>query len=188
MTILIGYTPSEPAQAALGQGLDLARLTGEPAVILNAGPGGDNRHSSQLAEKDKVVLQEKLNAASDVHTEYREYLRGRSTVDEFVALCAELDPSFVVVGNKRRSGFGRFVMGSVTDELLRALDHPVLCVKTPISARPEQLPQTAEPEEETDGVTDVTAVDDAGADELEQAGPADTRSLEQSEQQNSPER
>ncbi|WBL20356.1 universal stress protein [Citricoccus sp. NR2] len=148
MTIIVGYTPSEQAQAALDQGLRLARLSGENVVVVNAGPGGENRHPSQLRDKDKVALQEKLQAASDVESEYRELLRGKSTVEEFVTLCAELDPSYVVIGNRKRSGFGRFMMGSVTDELLRALQHPVLCVKPAASPRPEHLPTVADPDVE----------------------------------------
>ncbi|MDO5635415.1 MAG: universal stress protein, partial [Micrococcus sp.] len=128
MTILVGYAPRPESLAALNKALDIARSTGERVVVVNAGPGGEHRNANLITEAQQRELQQLLDG-SGVQTEFRQYARGRSTSQEMKDVAAELDPSIVVIGLRRRGGFGRFVMGSVSDELIQDLDQPVLCVK-----------------------------------------------------------
>lgn len=144
MTVLVGYTPSEASEAALAKAIELARNSGEHLVVMNAGPGGENRTDSSMTTAQKEGLQARL-AQTGLSSEFREYARGRSTVDEFKEAVAELTPSVVVIGMKPRSGFRRFVMGSVADELLRTLNEPILCVK----AVDPQDPTARDHEQET---------------------------------------
>ena len=88
-------------------------------------------------------MQARLDA-SGVTAEFRQYARGRSTVEEMKDVAAELDPSIVVIGVRRRGGFGRFVMGSVSDELLQEIDQPVLCVKASAGTTPDAPSHVAE--------------------------------------------
>ena len=64
---------------------------------------------------------------------------------------AELDPSLVVIGLRRRGGLSRFVMGSVSDELLREIDQPVLCVKESGGPTPDAPSHVAETDPEFQG-------------------------------------
>ena len=130
MTIIVGYTETPAARAALDFGLDLAGQLGKRVVVINAGPGAENRAESQLTRAEAEQLEQYLEKSS-VPTELRQYSRGRSTTDEFNHVVAELDPYLVVIGAARRSGFSKFVMGSVADELLRELPVPVVSVKVP---------------------------------------------------------
>lgn len=143
MTILVGYAPSQTADAALAKALDIARSTGERVVVVNAGPGGEHRTDSLVTEAQQRDVQARLDA-SGVPAEFRQYARGRSTVDEMKDAAAELNPSLVVIGLRRRGGFGRFVMGSVSDELLREIDQPVLCVKVDAGTTPDAPSHVAE--------------------------------------------
>ncbi|MCV7527692.1 universal stress protein [Micrococcus luteus] len=154
MTILVGYAPSTAADAALDTALDIARSTGERVVVVNAGPGGEHRTKSLVTEEQQRGVQSRLDA-SGVAAEFRQYARGRSTVQEMKDVAAELDPSIVVIGVRRRGGFGRFVMGSVSDELLQEIDQPVLCVKeyTQYGDRtPEAVSHVAETDPATRGL------------------------------------
>lgn len=128
MTILVGYTASRESKAALDEAIRIARLTGEGLLVVNAGPGGEHRHDYMVTEAQQRELQAVLDA-SGIAAEFRQYARGRSTLDEMKDVADEVQPSVVVIGMKRRSTFGRFVMGSVSDGLLKELDQPVLCVK-----------------------------------------------------------
>lgn len=143
MTILVAYAPSETAKAALATALDVARTTGESVVVVNAGPGGEHRTPSLVTEAQQQEVQQTLDA-SGVDAEFRQYARGRSTVQEIKAVAAELEPSLVVIGIRRRGGFGRFVMGSVSDELLQEIDQPVLCVKDYRGHTPRAVSSVAE--------------------------------------------
>lgn len=144
MTILVGYTPSRASRAALEAALRIARSTQEGLLVVNAGPGGEHRHESMVTEAQQRELQVLLDA-SGVSAEFRQYARGRSTLDELKDVADEVQPSLVVIGLKRRGSFGRFVMGSVSDGLLQSLDQPVLCVKDH-PARTADLIDRARPE------------------------------------------
>lgn len=130
MTVIIGYTETAASRAALDFGLDLAGKLSMSVVVVNAGPGAEHRSESQLTRAEAEQLEQYL-AKFDVPTELRQYSRGRSTTDEFKDIVAELQPYVVVIGAARRSGFSKFMMGSVADELLRELAVPVLSVKVP---------------------------------------------------------
>lgn len=128
MTIIVGYTETPAARAALNFGLDMAAQLSMRVVVVNAGPGVEHRSESQLTRAEAEQLEQYLEKFSGP-TELRQYARGRSTADEFKDIVAELNPYAVVIGAARRSGFSKFVMGSVADELLRELPVPVVSVK-----------------------------------------------------------
>ena len=128
MTIVVGYTESEPSRAALDFGLELAEKLSMNVVVVNAGPGAERRSESELTQAQTEQLEQYL-ARFTVSTELRKYSRGRSTVDEFKDVVAELNPYAVVIGAAKRSGFSKFMMGSVADELLRELPVTVISVK-----------------------------------------------------------
>ncbi|MCG7422148.1 universal stress protein [Micrococcus porci] len=151
MTILVAYKPSETAKAALSTALDVARQTGEHVVVVNAGPGGEHRSPSLVTEAQQQEVQRLLDD-SGVSAEFRQYARGRSTADELKSVADELDPSIVVVGLRRRGGFGRFVMGSVSDELLQVIDQPVLAVKEYRGRTPDAVSSVAETDPATHGM------------------------------------
>ncbi len=130
MTIIVGYTETPASRAALDFGLDMAAKLTMRVVVVNAGPGAEHRAESQLTRAEAEQLEQYL-ANFSVPTELRQYSRGRSTADEFKDIVAELNPYVVVIGSARRSGFSKFIMGSVADELLRELPVPVMSVKVP---------------------------------------------------------
>lgn len=130
MTIIVGYTESEPSRAALDFGLDLAEKLAMNVIVINAGPGAERRSESELTQAETEQLEHYL-ARFSVPTELRKYSRGRSTTDEFKDVVAEVHPYAVIIGTAKRSGFTKFMMGSVADELLRELPVPVISVKVP---------------------------------------------------------
>src|SRR5699024_10901774 len=98
--------------SALDFGLDLAAKLSMNLVVVNAGPGSDHRADSELTRAESEQLEQYL-ANFQVQTELRQYARGRSTADEFKDIVAELNPYLVVIGGAKRSGFAKFMMGSV---------------------------------------------------------------------------
>ncbi len=61
--------------------------------------------------------------------EYKQFVRGKSAVDEIEALVETLQPSLLVIGLRKRSPVGKLIMGSVAQELLLSVPCPVLAVK-----------------------------------------------------------
>jgi nucleotide-binding universal stress UspA family protein/quercetin dioxygenase-like cupin family protein len=71
--------------------------------------------------------------------------------EEILRLAEALHANLVVLGTHGRTGLGRFLTGSVAEEVLRKSLCPVLVVKTPIQAAPDtEVEATANPGDKID--------------------------------------
>jgi nucleotide-binding universal stress UspA family protein len=50
--------------------------------------------------------------------------------DEFIDIADEIDASLIVIGLRRRSQVGKFILGSHSQRILLQADRPVLAVKS----------------------------------------------------------
>jgi nucleotide-binding universal stress UspA family protein/quercetin dioxygenase-like cupin family protein len=62
--------------------------------------------------------------------------------EEILRLNEALRCDLIVMGTHGRTGLGRFLTGSVAEEVLRKADCPVLVVKSPLRATPEAEPES----------------------------------------------
>jgi nucleotide-binding universal stress UspA family protein len=130
MTILVAYAPRPEGWAALDKGIEIAKERQEHLLIVNAGPGGQQEDPA-LAPGYEVERIEGLLAAKDVKGEFKQFVRGKTAVEEIDALVEEGDISLLVIGLRRRTAVGKLLLGSVAQELLMTVSCPVLCVKAP---------------------------------------------------------
>ena len=100
MTILVGYTASKESKAALEEAIRIARSTHEGLLVVNAGPGGEHKHDSMVTEDQQLELQTPLDSTG-LSAEFRQYARGRSTVDEIKDVADEVQLSVVVTRRLR---------------------------------------------------------------------------------------
>jgi nucleotide-binding universal stress UspA family protein len=128
MTILIGYIPTPPGEAALDAGLAEAARSGDEVVILNSPRRGSHVDVTLVDDSSAVGLlaraEEQGVTARIDHAEH-----GADIVDTFTTLVTQNDARLVVIGLRRRSPVGKLVMGSDAQRLLLELDVPVLAVK-----------------------------------------------------------
>ncbi|WP_236748658.1 universal stress protein [Acidovorax carolinensis] len=120
-------TPPE-GRAALDKGIEIAKRRQEPLMVVNAGPGGQQEDTS-LAAGYEVERVEELLAAQGITAEFKQFVRGKSAVDEINDLVESRDISVLVIGLRRRTAVGKLILGSVAQELLMTVSCPVLCVK-----------------------------------------------------------
>jgi len=128
MTIIVAYAPRPEGRAALEKGIELARRFQERLVVVNAGPGGTTNDPS-LADTADAEDIEKLLSASGVEAEFKQFVRGKSAVEEIEDLADKLQASLVIIGLRRRSPVGKLFLGSTAQDLLLKVDCPVLSVK-----------------------------------------------------------
>lgn len=126
MTVVVGYTPSPEGTAALETAIDTARRRGDGLRVLDVSRRGD--HSAGGAEDE--ALRGQL-ATSGVPFEIREWA-GVHGGSEEALLDAVDDPvtDMIVIGIRRRSPVGKFLLGSSAQKLLLSADCPVLVVKS----------------------------------------------------------
>ena len=128
MTILVAYVPRPEGQAALDKGMEIARRRQERLVVVNASPGG-NQEDLSKADAQEVERVEALLADSGLDAEFKQFIRGKSAVDEVEALVDTLQVSLLVIGLRKRTAVGKLILGSVAQDLLLSVSCPVLAVK-----------------------------------------------------------
>ena len=128
MTILVAYVPRPEGRAAVTRGIEMARLTGEPLFVVNAGPGGEHMSQAFSDTADMGEVDKEL-AGSGVAYQLKQFVRGRTAAEEIEELAAELPASMLVIGLRRRSSVGKLSLGSVAQDLLMGVECPVLAVK-----------------------------------------------------------
>ena len=114
MTILVAYVARPEGEAALDKGIEIATRRNEPLVVVNAGPGGkddtgvvDGYEGERLAERLTKL---------PVQAEFKQFVRGRSAVEEIEELVQQLQVSVLVIGLRRRTAVGKLLLGSTAQE------------------------------------------------------------------------
>jgi nucleotide-binding universal stress UspA family protein len=128
MTIIVAYVPRPEGQAALDKGLEIARERGEHLLVVNASPGGQKEDES-LADVEDYERVQRILDNSGLKAELKQFVRGKSPVEEIEDLVASLPVTLLVIGLRKRSPVGKLILGSVAQEILLSVACPVLCVK-----------------------------------------------------------
>lgn len=128
MTILVAYVPRPEGEAALEKGIEIAKRRNEHLVVVNASPGGTKADPSAVNVMDAERVQNILDQAG-MSSEFKQFVRGKSAVEEIELLVDSMKVSVLVIGLRKRSAVGKLIMGSVAQELLMSVSCPVLAVK-----------------------------------------------------------
>lgn len=128
MTILVAYVARPEGQAALDKGIEIAKRRNERLVVVNASPGGTKEDASMIDVQESERV-EKLLRTAGLDAEFKQFVRGKSAVEEIEALVESLQVSVLIIGLRKRSPVGKLIMGSVAQELLLTVSCPILAVK-----------------------------------------------------------
>ncbi|MFC8798769.1 universal stress protein [Promicromonospora sp. NPDC057138] len=128
MSIVVGYVPTPAGEAAVGAAITEAALRGEDLLVVNSAREGSLVETTVATDED---LSRVLTQAEDAGVR-AEVVRGTHRddfTDEILDLADKHDASLIVIGLRRRSTVGKFIMGSVSQRILLQAEHPVLAVK-----------------------------------------------------------
>ncbi|MCU1632102.1 MAG: universal stress protein UspA [Micrococcaceae bacterium] len=128
MSILIGYVPTPEGEAALEAGLKEARLRDTNVVILNSPRKGAPVDAALIPEEQVTELIRRARALG-VDAVVRQPGHDNDLTEEFIDLAEEVDASLIVIGLRKRSQVGKFILGSHAQRILLQVDRPVLAVK-----------------------------------------------------------
>jgi nucleotide-binding universal stress UspA family protein len=128
MTILVAYVPRPEGRAALDKGIEIATERNERLVIVNAGPGGQHEDPTVINGYEAETVEERLRTLS-IPAEFKQFVRGKSAIDEIVELVEQLQATMLIIGMRKRSPVGKLLLGSVAQEILFNVPCPVLAVK-----------------------------------------------------------
>ena len=128
MTIVVAYVARPEGQAALDKGIEIAKRRNERLIVVNASPGGTKEDASMIDVQESERV-EKLLRTAGVDAEFKQFVRGKTAVEEIDALVDAVQASVLIIGLRKRSPVGKLIMGSVAQELLLTVSCPVLAVK-----------------------------------------------------------
>jgi nucleotide-binding universal stress UspA family protein len=133
MTVVVGYVPTPEGKAALETAVDEARRRGSRLLVLNASKG-DSYVDPRFASSGELESVRRELEAAGVEVEVRQQVRGHEPAEEVVTLAAQENAELIVIGLRRRSSLGKFIMGSTAQRILLDAPCPVLAVKAKDSA------------------------------------------------------
>ncbi len=140
--ILVATDGSTPANRALDHAVDLAAAVGSRLLVVAvaetgfspAGPEYPTRaHQTvveQIKEEAKGTVDAAVQRAEARDVEVRGYVHtGRRAQEGILDVAGAEDVDLIVLGTHGRSGLARFLLGSVTEEVLRRAEVPILAVR-----------------------------------------------------------
>lgn len=130
MKIVLGYVPTEVGEAALRSAVAEARLRDAELVVVHSRKTADVREVEEVIEERAELedVEERLEA-SGVPFQIRDFVRGNTPAEDLVETAKEVGGELIVIGLRRRSPTGKFLLGSNASDILLAADCPVLAVK-----------------------------------------------------------
>lgn len=130
MTVVVGYIATPQGRAALARGIDEARLRDAKLVVVHSIKGGAS-YGPEESQADRTEL-DRVRAdlgATGLDFDVRELVVGNEPAEDLVAVSEETGAELLVIGMRRRSPVGKFVMGSNAQRILLDANCPVLAVK-----------------------------------------------------------
>ena len=130
MTIVVGYVPKPEGEAALERAVAEALLRSEDLVVVNSTSGGAYADASWATDEQLAEVQRRVEAAG-VAYELVHAVVGREPADHLVEVTEKAHASLLVIGLRRRTSVGKFLLGSSASVILMHAPCPVLAVKAP---------------------------------------------------------
>lgn len=139
--VLAPVDGSSCGEYALGRGIDLAAAEGAElhvlSVVETAALGTDIRSEIQidsLEDRARRLVDEAAETAAAAGIEATTAVQFGSSIPKTIrSYVDDHDIDVVVVGTHGRTGFDRYVLGSVTEQLVRTCPVPVLTMREPAS-------------------------------------------------------
>jgi nucleotide-binding universal stress UspA family protein len=128
MTIVVGYLPKPEGHAAVECAIEEAQARGDNVIVINTSRGDAPIDNAYAEDDDLDVIRAALKEAGVDH-EVRRIVPGLDTAEEIVAAATQTGARLVVIGLRRRTAVGKFIMGSTAQQILFEAPCPVLAVK-----------------------------------------------------------
>jgi nucleotide-binding universal stress UspA family protein len=128
--VVAAYVPSELGEEVLRQAVTECRVRGARLVVVNSSRG-DAAIDERFAQGENLDRLHATLEASGVEFELRQPVQGHNADEEVLEVVRDLSADLLVIGVRRRSAVGKFIMGSTAQSILLEADCPVLAVKQP---------------------------------------------------------
>jgi nucleotide-binding universal stress UspA family protein len=135
VAIIVGYVPTPEGVAALDSAIEEARRRGRRLIVVNSSRG-ESLVDPRFATGAEWESVERRLTESGVEHELAQIVESKDAADQILALARDLNAELIVIGLRRRTAVGKFIMGSQAQTILLQAECPVLAVKSN-HARPD---------------------------------------------------
>lgn len=127
--VLAGYVATPEGESALAHAVaEAGRRGARLVVVCSHRSDGDGHPSGETHEQESQRLHAQLSDAG-VEFEIRTLVRGFEPAEDLIALAEVTGAELIVIGMRRRTPIGKFIMGSNAQRVLMDANCPVLAVK-----------------------------------------------------------
>lgn len=130
MSIVLAYAHNTSAEAAFDFALTEALAHNCKLVVVNSSRGGALADPA-LASRDQLAVLGERAAAAGVAVEIEQPIRGHDADAEVLEAAGRHAARLIVIGTRRRSAMGKFILGSTAQRIIMEADMPVVAVKPP---------------------------------------------------------
>lgn len=128
MSIVVGYIPSPEGEAALQRAILEAERSQSRLTVVNASKGDTPIDNRLIDAKQHHELEQRL-AASGVDFWIERSPVGSDPADKILGVARAQRAELIVIGMRKRSPVGKFIMGSTAQRILLQAECPVLSLK-----------------------------------------------------------
>ncbi len=132
MSVIVGYLPAPRGRLALEAGIAEARLRNTELIVVHSIHGGGRGDDEEAIEVDQDLADLGTQLASEgVTFSVHNYVRGNQPAEDIVQAARDFDGELIVIGLRKRTAAGKFLLGSNAHDILMHAACPVLAVRVP---------------------------------------------------------
>ncbi|UTT40765.1 universal stress protein [Glutamicibacter mishrai] len=128
MSIVVGYIPSPEGETALARAIEEAQRRDAKLVVVNSS-NGDQLVDDRLIDAKQYHELESRLAETGLDFWIERQPQGVDAADQILQVAEAQRAQLIVIGLRKRSAMGKFLMGSVAQRILLQAGCPVLSLK-----------------------------------------------------------
>lgn len=128
MSIVVGYIPSPEGETALARAIEEAQRRDAKLVVVNSSKGDQLVDDRLIDAKQYHELESRL-AETGLDFWIERQPQGVDAADQILQVAEAQRAQLIVIGLRKRSAMGKFLMGSVAQRILLQAGCPVLSLK-----------------------------------------------------------
>lgn len=130
--VVVGYVARPEGRAAVEAAATEAKRRDLELIVVHSMPGGDKTGLDQVvAYRDRLEAIEEYLTQGEIPYQVHEYVRGQKPAEDVIQAAKEFDAELVVIGLRKRTPTGKFLLGSTARDILLSSSCPVLAVPIP---------------------------------------------------------
>ncbi|MBT8164375.1 MAG: universal stress protein [Acidimicrobiia bacterium] len=129
-TIVVGYTDTLEGEAALARAMDEAKLRGAHLEVVHSHKEGRGIDADEILHYNEVManIDRRLDEAEIDHATH-DYIQGQAPAEDIVACARITGAELIVIGLRNRTKTGKYLMGSVAQDVMLNAPCSVLAVR-----------------------------------------------------------